>query len=59
MKPMEELASIAPRLPTAALADINSRIGDWLAGGGQEDDPYIKQQLRYAKLFIMDKNKVE
>ena len=34
------------------LEDVHRRIGDWLASGGKEDDPYIEQQLRYAKRFI-------
>lgn len=52
MKPIQEIAKIARQIPREALHDINQRIGDWLASGGNEDDPYIYQQLRYAKRFI-------
>lgn len=34
------------------LQDINQRVGDWLATGGNENDPYIEQQLRFAKHFL-------
>jgi hypothetical protein len=30
------------------------RTGDWLASGGKEVDPYIYQQLRYAKRFVRE-----
>lgn len=49
---MEEIKNISSKLPEYVLEDINRRIGDWLASGGKEDDPYIEQQLRYAKKFI-------
>lgn len=52
MSAMDELASIAHLLPLPVLKDINNRCGDWLASGGKEDDPYIQQQLWFAKYFI-------
>lgn len=52
MSPMEELINIASKLPTEVLMDVHRRIGDWLASGGKETDPYIEQQVRYAKKFI-------
>ncbi|MGM0776947.1 MAG: DUF6877 family protein [Bacillota bacterium] len=52
MNPLEEINKIAHKLPLEVLTDINQRIGDWLAGGGKEDDPYIEQQLRFAKQFV-------
>lgn len=50
--PLEEITSIAHLLPLPVLKDINQRIGDWLASGGKETDPYIEQQLRFAKRFV-------
>lgn len=49
MSPINEIAKIAHQIPFEALRDINQWVGDWLAGGGNEDDPYIHQQLRYAQ----------
>ena len=40
------------RLPVEVVRDIEKRITDWLATGGNEDDPYIKQQFRYAENFL-------
>lgn len=40
------------RLPVEVVRDIEKRITDWLATGGNEDDPYIKQQIRYAENFL-------
>lgn len=50
--PLDELIKISHRLPSVVLNDINRRIGDWLAMGGESTDPYIEQQLRYARRFI-------
>jgi len=50
--PLDEITSIAHQLPLPVLQDINQRIGDWLASGGKETDPYIEQQLRFAKRFV-------
>ncbi|MGH1256019.1 MULTISPECIES: DUF6877 family protein [Bacillus] len=46
---MDELNKIAHLLPFEVLTDIKSRLTDWVASGGSWDDPYIKQQVRYAK----------
>ena len=48
-KPIQEIAKIAHKLPVEAMQDINQRIGDWMAMGGKDDDPYVWQQLRYAR----------
>lgn len=50
--PIEELNNIAHQLPLVVLRDIDKRITDWLAAGGSYDDPYIEQQLRFAKRFV-------
>lgn len=49
---MQQIADIAHHLPYEALLDINKRATDWFAQGGNEDDPYIHQQLRFAKRFV-------
>ncbi|EMJ6444375.1 hypothetical protein AADZ13_005842 [Bacillus cereus] len=46
---MDELNKIAHLLPFEVLTDIKSRLTDWIASGGSWNDPYIKQQVRYAK----------
>ncbi|MCI1777166.1 MAG: hypothetical protein LKI04_24455 [Paenibacillus lautus] len=50
--PMDEILKISARLPQVVLEDINKRIGDWMAMGGNYTDPYIKQQLRFARRFV-------
>lgn len=52
--PMQEINKITDQLPLPVLQDINKRIGDWLASGGKETDPYIEQQLRFARRFIKE-----
>ena len=54
MNPINEISKISEHIPVAALQDIHARITDWLAGGGNHDDPYIYQQLRYAKRFLKE-----
>ncbi|SDW31175.1 DUF6877 family protein [Paenibacillus sp. PDC88] len=54
LNPLQELVKISDQLPLVVLKDVNQRIGDWLASGGQETDPYIEQQLRFARRFIKD-----
>ncbi|WP_232827992.1 DUF6877 family protein [Paraliobacillus sp. X-1268] len=51
---IQEISLIANQLPLVVLQDINQRIGDWLSSGGNENDSYIKQQLRFAKRFVKD-----
>ncbi|QCT03310.1 hypothetical protein E6C60_2598 [Paenibacillus algicola] len=51
--PLDEILKISHLLPASVLQDINQRIGDWLAAmGGKDTDPYIEQQLRFAKRFV-------
>ena len=39
-------------IPAAVALDVMVRINDWLISGGQLDDSYIKQQLKFASQFI-------
>ena len=36
-------------LPIDVLEDINKRITDWIASGGEEKDQYIQRQIEYAE----------
>ncbi|WP_285397610.1 DUF6877 family protein [Lysinibacillus sp. fls2-241-R2A-57] len=49
ISPLYELHQIACELPLNVLSDVKQRIGDWLASGGKETDPYIKRQVAYAQ----------
>ena len=49
---MNDLINNAHKIPFKILQDIDKRIGDWLASGGNYEDGYIKQQLRYAEKII-------
>ncbi|MDY0395403.1 DUF6877 family protein [Virgibacillus halophilus] len=55
MSPLSKIVEIAHRLPYSVLTDIQHRMGDWIASGGDENDPYIEQQLRYARLFVEER----
>lgn len=50
--PLHEIMMISHLLPAEVLKDINQRVGDWLAMGGDESDSYIEQQLRFARRFL-------
>jgi hypothetical protein len=55
---LEQINDLSHLLPLEILQDINKRVTDWLVSGGNENDPYIEQQLRFAKNFInFSKNK--
>jgi hypothetical protein len=49
---MQEIDELSNRLPLVVLEDINKRITDWVSSGGEEDDPYIHQQLRFARRVL-------
>jgi len=52
IKNMNNLLNNSSKIPFEALQDIDKRIGDWLAMGGNIEDGYIKQQFRYAERFV-------
>lgn len=52
MTALEKLLEVYTFLPLEVMEDIDKRVGDWLASGGGEDDPYIWQQLRYAENIL-------
>lgn len=39
-------------VPTSVVLDVNSRIKDWLASGGNEQDNYILNQCKYVEKII-------
>ncbi|NME64445.1 hypothetical protein HF846_07470 [Clostridium cadaveris] len=39
-------------IPVTVLQDVDKRISDWLSTGGNEEDPYIKRQLKYIERVI-------
>lgn len=49
---MQQLSELSLQLPLNVLKDIDHRVSDWLAEGGDENDPYIWQQVRYVKNYI-------
>lgn len=49
---MEDFNKVSDKLPTVILWDINNRIKDWIVSGGSLDDPYIKQQFKYAENIL-------
>ena len=56
MTALEKLEKIIDLLPTHVAEDVRKRCNDWMSSGGDADDPYIHQQLRYAKQFIEEEN---
>lgn len=52
MNPIYEINRLADQLPLAVVQDLHKRIADWLSSGGNYDDPYMFQQLRYAQNVV-------
>ncbi|MED3076379.1 DUF6877 family protein [Bacillus wiedmannii] len=52
MSYLQQINEIASKLPLPVLQDINNRIRDWIVSGGNEDDEYIGQQLRFARNYL-------
>ncbi|MDA1690249.1 hypothetical protein PDK21_21015 [Bacillus cereus group sp. TH147LC] len=49
---LQQINEIASKLPLCMLQNINNRIRDWIVSGGNEDDEYIGQQLRFAQNYL-------
>lgn len=49
---LQQINEIASELPLPILQDINNRIRDWIVSGGNEEDEYIGQQLRFAHNYL-------
>ena len=49
---IDDLMRHLDELPSWVVGDINRRISDWLSSGGKPDDPYIKQQYKFAENVI-------
>lgn len=52
IKNIDDLSGNAHLLPINVLVDINHRITDWIASGGNIEDDYIIQQCKYAENII-------
>ena len=51
-KNLKDLCNNWNLIPEIVALDVMTRIGDWLASGGIEEDPYIQNQLKFASQFI-------
>lgn len=49
---LQQINKISSKLPLPVLQDIHNRVRDWLASGGNENDEYISQQLRFAQNYL-------
>ncbi|EOO57079.1 hypothetical protein IKE_06434 [Bacillus cereus VD196] len=52
MSYLQQINKISSKLPLPVLQDINNRIRDWIVSGGDENDEYIGQQLRFAQNYL-------
>ncbi|MGR3774599.1 DUF6877 family protein [Bacillus paramycoides] len=49
---LQQINEITSKLPLPVLQDIHNRVRDWIVSGGNEDDEYIGQQLRFAQNYL-------
>ncbi|HDR4881365.1 TPA: hypothetical protein QCR18_000568 [Bacillus cereus] len=49
---LQQMNELASKLPLLVLQDIHNRIKDWIVSGGDENDEYIGQQLRFAQNYL-------
>lgn len=45
----EALSNVPNEIALIVLTDVDKRISDWLASGGDPNARYIQQQVNYAK----------
>lgn len=55
--PIDRIHEVAHLLPIHILEDINKRMSDWKSMGGNDDDPYMHQQARYAEMVATQLSK--
>ena len=46
-------------IPFLITEDVSRRVTDWIASGGNEDDGYIMQQVRYIKKYLEVTNQIQ
>lgn len=49
MSTAERISELSHKMPIQVLHDVMHRINSWLSSGGNHEDEYIKQQLRYME----------
>lgn len=55
---MMDFNMVLPTLPKEIAVDVQSRMIDHFVSGGEPDDPYIKQQLKYVEKVMNDLREV-
>lgn len=45
----QALKDVPNDIAIKVLTDVNQRIRDWMVSGGDETDPYVQRQVRYAE----------
>ena len=57
---MDELNNLVLNydIPSHITEDVNRRVTDWIASGGNEDDSYIIQQVRYIRHYLKVTNQI-
>ncbi|WP_170953305.1 DUF6877 family protein [Bacillus thuringiensis] len=49
---LQQINEMASKLPLSVLQDINNRIRDLIVSGGEENDEYVGQQLKFAQNYL-------
>ncbi|PKJ54693.1 DUF6877 family protein [Bacillus sp. SN10] len=49
MNYLDRITELAPQVSAVVLEDVTNRIKDWIVSGGNEDDTYIEQQLKFVE----------